>query len=226
MAWWWLEDKIIWAGRGRLPAHFSSATPPLPATIDTMTTAKGMIGALVENPRVLSLANWAWGSSDIIAGGSSSSITPSSCLESLPLLTSSCLSRLVAKCVGICIILASCANKAPVIRNVIGSGSVAGLSVVAIYGEIALYSNAALYNFLRGNPFSAYGETLTVLLQTMVVAALLWRYDARRGWRDAFIALVAYCAYLFVVFFGEREREGGDNLFVVVPPQFFSSLRL
>ena len=165
-----------------------------------MTTfANKMIGSLVENPYVLSLATWAWGSDP------SPLVTPASCLDSLPILAGPCLARLVAKLVGVCIILASCANKAPVIRNIVASGSVAGLSATAIYGEIILYSNAAFYNVLGGNPFSAYGETFTVLLQTMVVAVLFWMYGAsNRGRRDAAFALAAYCAYLFGVFYGER----------------------
>ena len=175
---------------------------PRPEQEATMTTpAKTMIGSIVENPYVLFLASWAWGSDP------SPLVTPSSCLESLPVLASPCLARLIAKLVGVCIILASCANKAPVIRNIVASRSVAGLSPTAIYGEIILYSNAAFYNVLGGNPFSAYGETFTVLLQTLVVAILFWIYDARdnRGRRDAVFASAAYCAYLFGVFHGERD---------------------
>jgi hypothetical protein len=164
------------------------------------TTAKTMIGSIVENPYVLSLASWAWGSDP------SPLVTPPSCLESLPVLASPCLARLIAKLVGVCIILASCANKAPVIRNIVASRSVAGLSPTAIYGEMILYSNAAFYNVLGGNPFSAYGETFTVLLQTMVVAILFWIYDENdRGRRDAAFASAAYCAYLYGVFYGERD---------------------
>ena len=114
------------------------------------------------------------------------------------------------------------------INNIVRSNSVSGLSLTSIYGEIILYSNASLYNILRGNPFSAYGETFTVLLQTMIVAALFWRYrcddeddddddgggDARGGdgglrrrtrtrRKEVAFALAGYCAYLFVVFYGE-----------------------
>jgi hypothetical protein len=93
-----------------------------------------------------------------------------------------------------------------VIRNIVASRSVAGLSPTAIYGEMILYSNAAFYNVLGGNPFSAYGETFTVLLQTMVVAILFWIYDENdRGRRDAAFASAAYCAYLYGVFYGERD---------------------
>lgn len=165
--------------------------------------------SFIKNPHVQSFATWAWGSDR------------TNCLESLPLLTRPCLGRLIAKGIGICIILASCVNKAPVIRNLIKSGSsVTGLSLMAMYGEIILYSNAAFYNVLRDNPFSAYGETLTVLLQTMIVVLLLLYYESSRKEeennsgllmmmmrKDVIFALLAYCAYLYVVFYGKEEIQ-------------------
>jgi hypothetical protein len=80
---------------------------------------------------------------------------------------------------------------------------VAGLSVVASYGEVILYSNAAFYNILRGNPFTAYGETFSVLLQTMVVISLIWAYEPKIGKADIVAAVAAYCTYLFGVFQGK-----------------------
>ena len=172
-----------------------------------------IIASFVKNPYVQSFATWAWGSDP------SPFVTPTNCLESLPLLTKPCLIRLIAKGIGMCIILASCVNKAPVIRNIVKSGSgVTGLSLMAMYGKIILYSNAAYYNILRDNPFSAYGETLTVLIQTTMVVSLLWYYESRDegsggGWllmlmrKDVIFALLAYCAYLYVVFYGKRKKS-------------------
>ncbi|KAL3827126.1 hypothetical protein ACHAXA_002361 [Cyclostephanos tholiformis] len=187
----------------------------------TTPTNNKMIDALVENAHIISLATWAWGgpSDHPSYSNPKEDVNPASCLESLPLLSSSCLSHLVAKLVGVGIILASCINKAPVIRNIVKSRSASGLSSTSIYGEIILYSNASFYNILRGNPFSAFGETFTVLLQTMIVVVLFWHYhddygdednsangSMRRRWRmrggvmDIAFALATYCAYLFVVF--------------------------
>ena len=200
-------------------------------TMNMTIPTNRMMSALVKNAHVISLANWTWGGGPSDSSTSNSTmvvINPTLCLESLPFLPSSCLSPLIAKVVGMCIVLASCVNKAPVINNIIKSNSVSGLSSTSIYGEIILYSNASLYNILRGNPFSAYGETFTVLLQTMIVAVLFWRYHydddddevgsnakssnrGRRRRKDVAFALAGYCAYLFVVFYGEcvceRERE-------------------
>ncbi|KAL3762547.1 hypothetical protein ACHAWU_002419 [Discostella pseudostelligera] len=154
----------------------------------------GAAAALSDNGFILALATWIWESDP------SPLVSPTICLDSLPLLSSPCLSRLVAKTIGIGIIFASCINKAPVIWNILQSKSVAGLSVVASYGEVILYSNAAFYNILRGNPFTAYGETFSVLLQTMVVISLIWAYEPKIGKADIVAAVAAYCTYLFGVF--------------------------
>ncbi|KAL7527843.1 hypothetical protein ACHAWF_002326 [Thalassiosira exigua] len=151
--------------------------------------------AVASYPPILrSLAAWAWSSDP------SPAVTPSACLASLPFLTALCFSRLLARCVGIGIVLLSCANRAPVIRNLLTSKSAVGMSVGGTYGEVIMYSNAALYNFLRGNPFTAYGETVSVLLQVLVVVALIWRYDIKMKAGDAAMAVAGYAIYLFVVF--------------------------
>ena len=161
------------------------------------------MGLIIDNPLIQHLANWAWDADP------SPLVTPTTCLESLPMLSAPCLTRLIAKGVGIGIIFASCINKAPVIRNILKSSSVAGLSVGAAYGEVIMYSNAAFYNILNGNPFTAYGETFSVLLQQMIVVTLIWYYSSTTqsttttqiiGKKDVMLAIVAYGIYLYVVF--------------------------
>ena len=152
---------------------------------------------LSDYPFILSLATWAWQSDP------SPDVTPTLCLDSFPFLNTPCLSRLVAKSIGIGIIIASCINKAPVIRNILKSRSVAGLNVASAYGEVIMYSNAAFYNILRGNPFTAYGETFMVLLQQMIVVSLIWLYEPKLGKSNVALAVMGYAVYLFVVFQGE-----------------------
>ncbi|KAL9180426.1 hypothetical protein ACHAXT_008396 [Thalassiosira profunda] len=152
------------------------------------------MGGLADNPLILSLASWAWGSDPNRA------VTPRACLDSLPFLETPCLTRLVAKGIGVGIILLSCVNRAPVIRNILKSRSATGLSVAAVYGEVIMYSNASFYNILQGNPFTAYGETFMVLLQIMVVVSLIWTYEPQIGMANKVAALASYGVYVFLVF--------------------------
>ena len=86
---------------------------------------------------------------------------------------------------------------------------------MAAYGEVILYSNAAFYNILRGNPFTAYGETCLVLLQTLVVIGLIWVYESKIGKANIAVALAAYCAYLVAVFQGKNFLSSLVNVATV-----------
>lgn len=103
----------------------------------------------------------------------------------------------------------SCINKAPVISNMVKSQSAAGLSVTAAYGEVIMYSNAAFYNLLRGNAFTAYGETMMLVFQTLIIVALVFWFRRTGGDKigvgQVGFALGGYLVYLFVVFRGKMS---------------------
>lgn len=83
---------------------------------------------LLDVPFVVALAKWVWGEDELVS--------PESCLEDFPLFMAvPCWSRLLAKSVGVAIIVLSCLNKAPVMRNILKSESTAGLSRASVYGE-------------------------------------------------------------------------------------------
>lgn len=58
-----------------------------------------------HQPLLATIAEWAWSSDP------SPNVTPATCLASLPLLTSPCTLRLLAKFIGVTIIASSCINK-------------------------------------------------------------------------------------------------------------------
>mmetsp|Transcript_4461 Transcript_4461/g.8569 ORF Transcript_4461/g.8569 Transcript_4461/m.8569 type:complete len:227 (-) Transcript_4461:19-699(-) len=80
------------------------------------------------------------------------------------------------KLLGTLIIVGSCLNKAPLFLNIINTKSVAGMSPQAVYSECIMYANAAFYSYLQGNPFTAYGETLLITIQTVIVILLMWKF--------------------------------------------------
>lgn len=100
----------------------------------------------------------------------------------------------------------SCINKAPVISNMMKSNSASGLSLTSACGEVIMYSNAAFYNYLQGNPFTAYGETMMLVLQTCVIVGLIFWFRRsgadKIGTEKMVLALIGYLLYLFVVFQG------------------------
>jgi hypothetical protein len=137
----------------------------------------------------ITIGNYIWGIStdDMITAETTSGAIcladfPSH-LVSLPL--SPCLTTLLAKLLGFVIIVGACLNKAPIIRNVLHSKSVAGLSLRAMYGEVLMYGNSALYGYLQQAPFTAYGENLMVTLQCVVLVWLVWGYMDQDGTKPA-----------------------------------------
>ena len=158
------------------------------------------MNAIKTSPIIQSIANWAWSSDPSV------DVSPQICLDSLPLLTPQCFSRLIARFIGIGIIVMSCINKAPVISNIMKSKSAVGLSVTAACGEVIMYSNAAFYNYLKGNPFTAYGETMSLVFQTWVIVGLIFWFrssgDDKISVGHMAFTFAGYLLYLFVVFQG------------------------
>ena len=66
---------------------------------------------LLNNPLITSLANWAW------ATDPNPEVTPTTCLDSLPIISKSCLTCLITKGIGVGMIEATVANPFMVIRN-------------------------------------------------------------------------------------------------------------
>ena len=146
-------------------------------------------------------------------GDSSPDVSPEICLSmimDLALPSTPCLSRLFAKLLGLVILMGACLNKLPIILNILKSKSAAGLSKNSCYSELIVYCNAALYGLLRGNPFTAYGETLIVTVQVFFVCTLLWKYQ-KISKSEICVSLLIFVAYLFVV----------SNL---LPPEYYPFL--
>ena len=144
-------------------------------------------------PTINAIATWAWGGQE----------EATFCLENiLPIPPMQCLVGLAMKALGILIILGACLNKAPVILNILKNKSVAGMSPSAVYSETIMYGNSAFYSVLKGNPFTAYGETLILTFQSMAVCVLCWIYAVPRiNIPQRLLAIFAFGVYLYVVFF-------------------------
>lgn len=155
------------------------------------------------------LATWAWGNDINVDSG----ISADFCLENIfPIPPTPCIIALVMKTLGICIILGACLNKAPVINNILRNKSVAGMSISSVYSETIMYANSAFYSVLNRNPFTAYGETLILTFQSMIVCTLSWTYSQPKiSIFQRFMAIVVFCVYLFGVFF-------------VLTPEYYSML--
>jgi mannose-P-dolichol utilization defect protein 1 len=130
---------------------------------------------LLDIPPVMALANFIWGVAE--EGDEKSLFSPVFCMETLPIMNAACWKQLVVKGLGIAIILGSFLNKTPIMVNILNSHSTEGLSRSATYGELLVYSNSAFYGLLQGYPLTAYGENSALLLQTLIIALMMWNFS-------------------------------------------------
>jgi mannose-P-dolichol utilization defect protein 1 len=109
---------------------------------------------------------------------------------------------ILGKCLGVLIIVGSLLNKAPLFINILKSKSVAGMASSSVYSELIMYSNAAFYCVRLGHPFTAYGETLLITIQTVFVVILMWKYKVEPTvtMKERLIATSMFAVYLSVVF--------------------------
>jgi len=148
--------------------------------------------ALADIPFVLPMAEWVWGEEEA-----------QTCLSAFPLIGASCFSQLVAKFLGIGIILASMTNKMPIMVNMMNSQSAAGISRNSLYGEAMVYANSAFYGFLSGHPFTAYGENATLLIQNGALIILTWNFLSKTStpvdFTEKMLVVVGFVLYIVYV---------------------------
>ena len=105
---------------------------------------------LASIPLVLPVAKWIWEAAD-----NQEDVSPEICLSEAPFLSSKCFSALLAKALGVAIILGSCVNKVPLIMNMQKSKSADGISRNSLYGEALVYAACVFYGLLHQYPFSS-----------------------------------------------------------------------
>ncbi|XP_019732984.1 mannose-P-dolichol utilization defect 1 protein-like [Hippocampus comes] len=90
-----------------------------------------------------------------------------------------CLKILLSKCLGTVIILGSMFVKLPQIVKLMGAKSAAGVSFLSLLGELLAITGSLAYSVAHSFPFSAWGEALFVMLQTIIIGFLIQHYGGR-----------------------------------------------
>jgi len=86
-----------------------------------------------------------------------------------------CLKSTMSKTLGVGIVAGSSMVKLPQVLKVIGSGSGEGISLAGVLLELTALTMATAYNFSQGFPFSSYGESVFLSLQTSLIALfVIW----------------------------------------------------
>ncbi|KAL2079735.1 hypothetical protein ACEWY4_025479 [Coilia grayii] len=108
-----------------------------------------------------------------------------------------CLKIVLSKCLGIGIILGSVLVKLPQILKLMGAKSAEGLSFNSILLELLAITGTMAYSIAKGFPFSAWGEALFLMLQTVAIGYLIQHYGGKTF--KGMIFFVIYFALLAVL---------------------------
>ncbi|XP_063786739.1 mannose-P-dolichol utilization defect 1 protein [Pseudophryne corroboree] len=110
-------------------------------------------------------------------------ILPDSCYEEFfldyNLLHVPCLKILISKILGIGIIVGSVMVKVPQIVKILRSGTAEGLSFQSILLELLALTGTMVYSITHGFPFSAWGEVLFLMVQTLIIGFLIQHLGGR-----------------------------------------------
>ncbi|XP_060791655.1 mannose-P-dolichol utilization defect 1b [Neoarius graeffei] len=87
-----------------------------------------------------------------------------------------CLKMVISKGLGIGIILGSVLVKLPQILKLIGAKSAEGLSFKSVLLELLAITGTMAYSIAKSFPFSAWGEALFLMLQTVTIGFLIQHY--------------------------------------------------
>lgn len=126
---------------------------------------------------------------------------PESCYDefflSFNFLDVPCLKIVLSKCLGIGIILGSVLVKVPQILKLIGAKSAKGLSFKSVLLELLAITGTMAYSITNKFPFSAWGEALFLMLQTVTIGFLIQHYGGRTS--RGLLFLVLYFSLLVLL---------------------------
>lgn len=108
-----------------------------------------------------------------------------------------CLKVVLSKVLGIGIILGSVMVKLPQIVKLMAARSAEGLSFNSVLLELLAITGTMAYSIVNQFPFSAWGEALFLMMQTVTIGFLIQHYGGRTGRGIAF--LVVYVVLLVLL---------------------------
>lgn len=112
---------------------------------------------------------------------------------------------MLSKSLGYGIIAGSVLVKVPQILKILGNRSAAGINILAVILEIFAITLNLSYSFVKGFPFSAWGDSSFLAVQTVFIAALVLHYNSTRANVVSFI--VSYLAICYGLMGGPTSVE-------------------
>uniref|UniRef100_A0A1S4GY33 Mannose-P-dolichol utilization defect 1 protein homolog n=2 Tax=Anopheles gambiae TaxID=7165 RepID=A0A1S4GY33_ANOGA len=116
------------------------------------------------------------------------------------LLDGDCFRALLSKGLGLGIIAGSVLVKVPQITKILANKSARGISLFSVLLDLFAITIHMAYSFVNGFPFSAWGDTAFLALQTAIIAIMVLFYGGSTVLAGAFT--VGYSALVYVLMGG------------------------
>ncbi|XP_067624119.1 mannose-P-dolichol utilization defect 1 protein homolog [Eurosta solidaginis] len=107
-----------------------------------------------------------------------------------------CFRALLSKLVGYALIVGSMAVKVPQVLKLLNNKSGEGISLFAVLLDLTAITSHMSYNYVMGYPFTAWGDSTFVALQTAAIAALVLYYAGSKV-----LSMIFCITYAIVVYF-------------------------
>ncbi|XP_017038591.1 mannose-P-dolichol utilization defect 1 protein homolog [Drosophila kikkawai] len=108
-----------------------------------------------------------------------------------------CFKALLSKGLGLAIIAGSVLVKVPQVLKILNSKSGEGINIVGVVLDLLAISFHLSYNFMHGYPFSAWGDSTFLAVQTVAIAVLVLYFNGRKLQSGLF--LVGYIILMYVL---------------------------
>lgn len=116
-----------------------------------------------------------------------------------------CFSATLSKCLGLGIILGSLLVKVPQILKLITNKSGEGISIISVTLDLTAITIYMSYSFVKQFPFSSWGDTAFLAIQTALVAFLVLVYQ--NALLKAVLYLATYLCVCYIMMSGITPLE-------------------
>lgn len=116
-----------------------------------------------------------------------------------------CFKALLSKGLGIGIIAGSILVKVPQIVKILSNKSGDGINVYSVLFDLFAITCHVSYSFVNGFPFSAWGDGTFLMLQTAIIAVLVFHFSGATA--KAILFVLAYTGICYVAMSGITPLE-------------------
>ncbi|KAK4878975.1 hypothetical protein RN001_007121 [Aquatica leii] len=111
-----------------------------------------------------------------------------------------CFKTTLSKCLGVVLILGAVLVKVPQILKIYNSKSGAGINISSVSLDLSAITIFMSYSFVKGFPFTAWGDSFFLAVQTLIIAILVLYYSGSSS--NAISYLIMYLIVCFVMMSG------------------------